>query len=323
MENAFFSHIRSKILPYIQNAKQEVVIAMAWFTSRELFQSLLDCLDRGVRVEIILLDDAINYMDYAPDFNFFIDAGGTLRIADVCNVGFMHHKFCVVDNMYVITGSYNWTYYAENRNIENIIISDDSKTVADYHNEFSSLAARIEKAKESPRLGWNEISTHPRLNVDEINYEIENIAKSQNLPERKVIKSTTSVSIEEKPLNPISRFNIGIRTSNDVDNNQMEVIIPSHTKLPYISPCKQFYNYEDKRHNAVCDIIYSDGNVRHFITEKTLKEITAEKNEWELTIRIQFTLTQSGDLIAEVRCVESGKVMIVKASNPDFVDYED
>lgn len=69
MEQAYFSQIRSKIIPYLNQAKEEVVIAMAWFTSAELFDALLSCLERRVNVELILLDNAINYMYYAPDFN--------------------------------------------------------------------------------------------------------------------------------------------------------------------------------------------------------------------------------------------------------------
>lgn len=78
MEKAYFFKIRNEIIPYLQQAKEEIVIAMAWFTSGELFQELLDCLERNVKVDLVLLDNAINYMDYAPDFNLFVNAGGTL-----------------------------------------------------------------------------------------------------------------------------------------------------------------------------------------------------------------------------------------------------
>lgn len=109
MEQAYFLQIRSKIIPYLNQAKEEVVIAMAWFTSAELFDALLSCLRRKVNVELVLLDNAINYMYYAPVFNELINAGGVLRIAD-SSVVFMHHKFCVIDDKIAITGSYNWTY---------------------------------------------------------------------------------------------------------------------------------------------------------------------------------------------------------------------
>ena len=128
MEQAYFKNIKREIIPYLNDAKQEVVVAMAWFTSDDLFQALIGCLGRNVSVELVLLDNASNFMYYAPDFNEFIKAGGILHIAKP-EYGFMHHKFCVIDNEIVVTGSYNWTYYAETRNIENILISDQKEII--------------------------------------------------------------------------------------------------------------------------------------------------------------------------------------------------
>ena len=51
----------------------------------------------------------------------------------------MHHKFCIVDNNITITGSYNWTYYAESRNIENVLITDDELIANQYEKEFVSI----------------------------------------------------------------------------------------------------------------------------------------------------------------------------------------
>ena len=81
MEKAYFKNIRSEIIPLLNQAKDEVVIAMAWFTSNELFQALLDCRSRDVKVEVVILDNAINFMYYAPDFNILIKKGGIYMAA--------------------------------------------------------------------------------------------------------------------------------------------------------------------------------------------------------------------------------------------------
>ena len=57
MEQAYFSGIRSKIIPYLDDAQDTVRVAMAWFTSGELFNALLRCIRRNVEVELILLDN--------------------------------------------------------------------------------------------------------------------------------------------------------------------------------------------------------------------------------------------------------------------------
>lgn len=320
MEKAYFKNIRSEIIPLLRNAKQEVVVAMAWFTSKELFQTIIDCLQRNVKVELILLDNASNFMYYAPDFNIFINAGGILRIARVSN-GFMHHKFCVIDNSYVITGSYNWTYYAETRNIENIFVSNSSDIIQQYYKEFKSLADRISKVSESPRISWDDIGSYEYINYDELNYEISEIAKSQHLPIKQVVKPSTEVKVVERPLNPISKYSIGIQASLKGNNRSMITIIPKGAKLPYVSIEEEFYNYSDHRNKVICSILYDKGDHKEQITEKAITDITSGRNDLELRIRVQFTLVQSGDLHAEIRCVETGKVISVKASKPDFVDY--
>lgn len=320
MEKAYFIGIRNEITSCLNEAKQEVVVAMAWFTSAELFQSLIDCLKRNVKVELVLLDDEINFMYYAPDFNIFIKNGGVLRIAGIEN-GFMHHKFCVIDNNKAITGSYNWTYYAENRNIENIVITDNKEVIAQYKKEFTNLTSRIDTVSDCPRLEWTEIESCQHIDFDELNYEIDCIAKTQNLPERKVVKSSTVVTIEERPLCPISRFDIGVKTTTGNDNITMQSIIKAGEKLPYTSNTFTLYNYSDHRSNVMFTVLYNDKKSKKLITQKAITEITSNRNDWELTIEVQFTLVPSGELYAEVRCVETGKVMNVKASNIDFVDY--
>jgi phosphatidylserine/phosphatidylglycerophosphate/cardiolipin synthase-like enzyme len=54
----------------------------------------------------------------------------------------MHNKFCVIDYNTVITGSYNWSYKAEN-NFENIIIhSQDYELANQFVNEFKQIVKK-------------------------------------------------------------------------------------------------------------------------------------------------------------------------------------
>ena len=237
MEQAYFKNIKREIIPYLNDAKQEVVVAMAWFTSDDLFQALIDCLGRNVSVELVLLDNASNFMYYAPDFNEFIKAGGILHIAKP-EYGFMHHKFCVIDNKVVVTGSYNWTYYAETRNIENILISDQKEIIDLYIKEFRELASRFGIALSSPRIEWEDICAYDHIDFDDLNFEIEEIAKARDLPQRKILKTNTSVTIEERPINPVSRYNIGVKVNSNKSNTGFLPIIPEGAKLPFTSELK-------------------------------------------------------------------------------------
>ncbi|XP_061839761.1 mitochondrial cardiolipin hydrolase isoform X2 [Nerophis lumbriciformis] len=83
---------------------------------------------------------------------------GALRNAGICvhNVGryvHMHHKFAVVDNRLLITGSLNWTLAAVQSNSENIIITEEPALVRPFMREFSRLWADNDPSQNAPLTG--------------------------------------------------------------------------------------------------------------------------------------------------------------------------
>ncbi|MBX9257708.1 competence protein ComE [Desmonostoc muscorum CCALA 125] len=55
----------------------------------------------------------------------------------------LHHKFAVIDNQTVITGSHNWSDAANNRNDETLIVIESPIVAAHYVREFARLYAKI------------------------------------------------------------------------------------------------------------------------------------------------------------------------------------
>jgi phosphatidylserine/phosphatidylglycerophosphate/cardiolipin synthase-like enzyme len=51
----------------------------------------------------------------------------------------MHHKFAIIDNRLLLTGSYNWTFAANNKNEENLMVIDDPEIIIRYQNQFEKL----------------------------------------------------------------------------------------------------------------------------------------------------------------------------------------
>ena len=51
----------------------------------------------------------------------------------------MHHKFAIFDRSRLLTGSYNWTRSASERNEENFLITDDRRLVRPFETEFNRL----------------------------------------------------------------------------------------------------------------------------------------------------------------------------------------
>ena len=74
-----------------------------------------------------------------------------------------HNKFAVFDNKYVITGSYNWTNPASERNSENCLLSvENEDIIEDYNNRFEYLW-QINTKKKS------EAWFHKKLNRKQYN----------------------------------------------------------------------------------------------------------------------------------------------------------
>ena len=51
----------------------------------------------------------------------------------------MHHKFALVDDQVLMSGSFNWTVQAQRSNRENLHISSDSSMISAFRGEFDRL----------------------------------------------------------------------------------------------------------------------------------------------------------------------------------------
>ncbi len=143
MIQAIFTGIEQTILVNLQKATKEIKVAVAWITNPRLFDVLLEQSKAGKTVEIILADDRMNFTNPHINFQSFIDLGGIVRISRYPKL--MHHKFCILDNRVLITGSYNWTRNAELNNLENIIVTTELTTIKQFVEAFEALNEMTEK----------------------------------------------------------------------------------------------------------------------------------------------------------------------------------
>jgi len=124
------------IIEHLNKAKELICIAMYYFTDSELSQKIVNAKNRGVEVRIYLDSSQID-AQYSKA-RFFINEGiENIRISS--NGNLMHNKFAIIDNSIVLTGSYNWTASASERNDENLLVIDDEEIVARYQTYFNTL----------------------------------------------------------------------------------------------------------------------------------------------------------------------------------------
>ncbi|MFH1643612.1 MAG: phospholipase D-like domain-containing protein [bacterium] len=146
LTNVYFSpddKPAEKLIEKINNVKEKIQAAIFVITNKKIENALIEAKKRNVDIKIItdpgslptqqkqiknMLENNIPVFIYNPKIptiqKTFSDR--------------MHNKFCILDKS-VWTGSFNWTYYADNKNQENVIFTTKNKVVSNYENQFEKI----------------------------------------------------------------------------------------------------------------------------------------------------------------------------------------
>jgi phosphatidylserine/phosphatidylglycerophosphate/cardiolipin synthase-like enzyme len=136
--NAFFSHhdnIREFVINELHSAKKEIKICMFTISDNPIAETVAGCHKMGIKVRIITDDGKI--FDKGSDI-YSLDRMG-IRIKIDTFRSLMHHKFVLIDNKKLLTGSYNWTRSGADINNENVLITTDHTIIKAYKKEFKRL----------------------------------------------------------------------------------------------------------------------------------------------------------------------------------------
>ncbi len=125
----------SLIVSLIEGASSQVYVAVYSFTRDDVAQALINARERGVDVKVLIEDERAN--ERGSEYGRLKDAGVDVRRDG--NPDLMHHKFIVIDGAMVVTGSYNLSAAAEDRNDENIIVLLSEELAKKYEEEFMRM----------------------------------------------------------------------------------------------------------------------------------------------------------------------------------------
>lgn len=106
------------ILSEIRHARAEVLVQAYSFTSAPIAKALLDARKRGVKV-IVILDKSQRKASYSAA-DFLRNSGIATYIDGKHAIA--HNKIMIIDRECVLTGSFNFTKAAEEKNAENILV---------------------------------------------------------------------------------------------------------------------------------------------------------------------------------------------------------
>jgi len=106
------------IVSQIDKAKTEILVQAYSFTSAPIAKALVNAHKRGVKVEAIL--DKSQKRERYTSATFISNAGIPTYIDSKHAIA--HNKIMIIDKETVITGSFNFTKAAEEKNAENLLI---------------------------------------------------------------------------------------------------------------------------------------------------------------------------------------------------------
>jgi phosphatidylserine/phosphatidylglycerophosphate/cardiolipin synthase-like enzyme len=106
------------IIKEITHAKSEILIQAYSFTSAPIAKALVGAHKRGVKVEAVL--DKSQRSEKYTSASFLANSGIPTFID--AHHAIAHNKIMIIDKSTVITGSFNFTKAAEEKNAENLLI---------------------------------------------------------------------------------------------------------------------------------------------------------------------------------------------------------
>jgi phosphatidylserine/phosphatidylglycerophosphate/cardiolipin synthase-like enzyme len=116
------------IVNEIRHAKSEIYVQAYSFTSVPIAKALVDAHKRGIKVEVIL--DKSQKKERYTSATFLANAGIPTYIDSIHAIA--HNKIMVIDKEIVITGSFNFTKAAEEKNAENLLILKSKELASQY-----------------------------------------------------------------------------------------------------------------------------------------------------------------------------------------------
>jgi phosphatidylserine/phosphatidylglycerophosphate/cardiolipin synthase-like enzyme len=116
------------VVEQLSKARSSALVQAYSFTSVPIAKALVDAKKRGVNVQVIL--DKSQRTEQYSEADFLRSYNIPTWIDDKHAIA--HNKVMVLDGRVILTGSFNFTKAAEERNAENLLVITDAALAAKY-----------------------------------------------------------------------------------------------------------------------------------------------------------------------------------------------
>ncbi len=128
-----------RIMHLFDTARRKVDVCVFTITDNRISDAIYAAHERGVAIRIVTDNEKIG--DEGSDIERLESVGIPVRVDRT--EYHMHHKFAIFDESHVLTGSFNWTRGAAERNEENFIITSDPRLIRPFEERFELLWEKL------------------------------------------------------------------------------------------------------------------------------------------------------------------------------------
>jgi len=128
--------IPAALVAAIDRTEKTLLLALYDLRLSEVGAAILRAKSRGVDVRLVYDESHVKpaaagaASGPSPEYQALVDAGVPVRVLDgVSSFGIMHHKYAVFDGALLMTGSFNWTRSADDKNFENAVFKKDKALI--------------------------------------------------------------------------------------------------------------------------------------------------------------------------------------------------
>jgi phospholipase D len=133
-------HCTQLIKETIAKAQKTILVQAYTFTSLPIADALIKAHQKGVVVRILVdrsqLASKYTQVRYVAEQGIFVAVDSVPGIA--------HNKVMIIDDHFVLTGSFNWTKAAETSNSENLLLIKDTKINKIYKEAWNRRAEQAQ-----------------------------------------------------------------------------------------------------------------------------------------------------------------------------------
>ncbi|MEW6094723.1 MAG: phospholipase D-like domain-containing protein [Chloroflexota bacterium] len=133
--------VQARLVELLESAQDSIYFLAFSFTADPLGEAIRSRATAGVTVAGVMEAEQVA-SNTGTEYDPFLQAG--LDVFQDASEGLMHHKVIIIDERIVVTGSYNFSSSAEERNDENLLIIHSPEVAKVFMDEFWRVYGRAQ-----------------------------------------------------------------------------------------------------------------------------------------------------------------------------------